>query len=397
MKALLKKKRVWLALIAVFVIVVLAFGGEDESATIGIIGGADGPTAIFVAGKVVGEAEEEEEVSYVTMPANPVKMTGETISVYNWGDYIEPEVIDVFEAETGIRVIYETFETNEDMYAKIAMGGSSYDVIIPSDYMVERMIQEKLLQPINWADVPNVKNIDPRFTHESYDPTFAYSVPYTWGTMGVLYNTETVLEAPDSWDVLLDETYKMDMFMLNAPRDTMGIALVMTGHDLNSTDPSDLQDAKELLIAQKPLVLAYVVDEVKDKMISGEASVALVWSGDATFCMSESDTLDYVVPREGSNIFYDSMCIPKNARNVSGAEKFIDFMCRADVAAANYNYVGYAIPNTAAIELLGVEEYNASPVNNPPQEALDKCQVFKYLGEDTKLYDQIWTEIISEF
>jgi len=379
MKTILKHKGFLLAVIAVIVVALLALGGGQDDMT--------------------DEAaqEEEEETVYVQMPESPVKMTGETISVYNWGDYIEPSVIDVFEAETGIRVIYETFETNEDMYAKIAMGGSSYDVIIPSDYMIERMIQEKLLQPINWDNVPNVKNIDERFTHESYDPDFAYSVPYTWGTMGVLYNTKTVLEEPDSWDVLMDETYKMDMFTLNAPRDTMAIALVMCGHDLNSTDPAHLQDAKELLIRQKPLVLAYVVDEVKDKMIAGEASVALVWSGDATFCMSESEELNYVVPREGSNIFYDSMCIPHNARNVSGAEKFIDFMCRADVAAANYNYVGYAIPNTAAIELWGAEEYNASPVNNPPQEALDKCQVFRYLGDDTRLYDQIWTEVISEF
>ena len=145
------------------------------------------------------------------------------------------------------------------------------------------------------------------------------------------------------------------------------------------------------------MVLAYVVDEVKDKMIAGEAAVALVWSGDATFCMSENDELDYMIPPEGSNIFYDSICIPANARNVSGAEKFIDFLCRGDIAAMNYDYVGYAIPNTAAIDIIGADEYNASPVNNPPQEALDHCQVFKYLGDDTKLYDQIWTEIISEF
>ena len=145
------------------------------------------------------------------------------------------------------------------------------------------------------------------------------------------------------------------------------------------------------------MVLAYVVDEVKDKMIAGEAAVALVWSGDATFCMSENDELDYMIPPEGSNIFYDSICIPANARNVSGAEKFIDFLCRGDIAAMNYEYVGYAIPNTAAIDIIGADEYNASPVNNPPQEVLDKCQVFNYLGDETKLYDQIWTEIISEF
>jgi spermidine/putrescine transport system substrate-binding protein len=183
--------------------------------------------------------------------------------------------------------------------------------------------------------------------------------------------------------------------MLNSPRDTIGIALIMSGHSLNATDAAALEDAKQLLIEQKPLVLAYVVDEVKDKMIAGEAAVAMVWSGDATFSMAENDELDYVVPEEGSNIFFDAICIPANAKNVSGAEKFIDFLCRADIAAKNYEYVGYAIPNKAAIEVLGADEYNASPVNNPPQEVLDKCEVFKYLGEDTKLYDQVWTEIIS--
>ena len=328
----------------------------------------------------------------------PLAVLGqETISVYNWGDYMDPQVLEIFEKETGIKVIYEIFETNEDMYAKIAKGGSSYDVIIPSDYMVERMIGEGLLHKINWDNIPNIKNIDPRFLNEDYDPQSAYSVPYTWGTMGILYNTEYIEEKPTSWNILMDETYTMDMLMLNSPRDVLGIALVMTGHDINSTDPADLEDAKQLLLEQRPMVLAYVVDEVKDKMIGGEAAVALVWSGDATYCMSENDMLDYVVPEEGSNIFYDAVCIPSNARNVSGAEKFIDFLCRADIAAMNYEYVGYAIPNTAAIELLGAEEYNDSPVNNPPQEALDRCKVFKYLGDDTKIYDQIWTEIISEF
>ena len=375
MKKILQKKGFWLLVILVIVFAMLLAGGEED----------------------VIEEVEEETIPWATMPENPVPMTGETISVYNWGDYIDSETIDIFEAETGIRVIYETFETNEDMYAKIAMGGSAYDVVIPSDYMVERMIQENLLQKINWDNIPNVSNIDERFIHESYDPGFEYSVPYTWGTMGILYNKEMVEETPTSWDTLMDETYAMDMLMLNSPRDTLGIALVMCGYDINSTDPDELAVAKAKLIEQKPLVLAYVVDEVKDKMVGGEASVALVWSGAATFCMSESDELSYVVPKEGSNIFYDSMCIPYNARNVSGAEKFIDFLCRADIAAMNYDYVGYAIPNKAAIELMGAEEYNASPVNNPPQETLDKCQVFKYLGDETRLYDTIWTEIISEF
>ena len=316
----------------------------------------------------------------------------ETITVFNWGDYIDTDTLKQFTEETGIDVIYEVFETVEDMYAKIANGGSSYDVIVPSDYMVERMIEEHLLQPINWDNVPNIANIDERFLHEDYDPEAKYSVPYTWGTMGILYNKTMVEEPPTSWQTMMDPEYAMDMLMLRSPRDTLGIALVMTGHDLNSTDPADLEDAKNLLIEQKPLVLAYVVDEVKDKMIAGEAAVAMVWSGDATFCMDESDELDYVVPQEGSNIFYDVLCIPANAKNVSGAEKFINFMCRADIAAKNYEYVGYAIPNTAAIEVLGAEEYNASPVNNPPQDVLDKCKVFRYLGEDMQLYYDVWSD-----
>ena len=184
----------------------------------------------------------------LTLLCPVLALAQETINVYNWGDYIDVEVLDQFEQETGIKVIYETFETNEDMYAKIAMGGSSYDVIFPSDYMIERMIQENLLQKINWENIPNVANIDPRFLHEDYDPEAAYSVPYTWGTMGILYNKEMVEETPTSWDTLMDETYTMDMLMLNSPRDTLAIALVMAGHDLNSVDPADLEDAKNLLI-----------------------------------------------------------------------------------------------------------------------------------------------------
>ena len=322
--------------------------------------------------------------------------SAEKISVYNWGDYIDPETIKMFEEETGISVEYMVFETNEDMYAKIANGNSSYDVIFPSDYMVERMIHENLLQKINWDNIPNVANIDPRFMNRSYDPEQQYSVPYTWGTMGILYNKNMVEEIPHSWQTMLDEQYAMNMLMLNSPRDTIGIALLMCGYNLNSTDDEALEAAKKMLIEQKPMVLAYVVDEVKDKMIAGEAAVAMVWSGDATYCMDESEDLNYVVPEEGSNIFFDTICIPANAKNVSGAEKFINFLCRGDVAAKNYEYVGYAIHNTEAIKIIG-DEYNESPVNNPPQEVLDKCEVFNYLGEETKKYDQVWTEIISEY
>lgn len=318
----------------------------------------------------------------------------ETITVYNWGDYIDPDVLDQFEAETGIRVIYETFETNEDMYTKLSKAKASYDVICPSDYMVERMIREKLVQPINWENIPNAVQIQDRFRNLSYDPDNAYSMPYTWGTMGILYNKTMVSEKPTSWKVLWDEQYADSILMLNSSRDTIAITLKALGYPLNSTDEAQLEEAKNALIEQSPMVLAYVVDEVKDKMIAGEAAIALVWSGDATYCMSENEDLDYVIPEEGSNIFFDAFCIPANAKNVSGAEKFLDYLCDPEIAKQNFEYVGYAIPNQGAIDLLG-EEYLASPVSNPPQELLDKCEIFEYLGESTRVYDSLWTEIIT--
>ena len=318
----------------------------------------------------------------------------ETITVYNWGDYIDPYVLDQFEAETGIRVIYETFETNEDMYTKLSKAKASYDVICPSDYMVERMIREKLVQPINWENIPNAVQIQDRFRNLSYDPDNAYSMPYTWGTMGILYNKTMVSEKPTSWKVLWDEQYADSILMLNSSRDTIAITLKALGYPLNSTDEAQLEEAKDALIEQSPMVLAYVVDEVKDKMIAGEAAIALVWSGDATYCMSENEDLDYVIPEEGSNIFFDAFCIPANAKNVSGAEKFLDYLCDPEIAKQNFEYVGYAIPNQGAIDLLG-EEYLSSPVSNPPQELLDKCEIFEYLGESTRVYDSLWTEIIT--
>lgn len=318
----------------------------------------------------------------------------ETITVYNWGDYIDPDVLDQFEAETGIRVIYETFETNEDMYTKLSKAKASYDVICPSDYMVERMIREKLVQPINWENIPNAVQIQDRFRNLSYDPDNAYSMPYTWGTMGILYNKTMVSEKPTSWKVLWDEQYADSILMLNSSRDTIAITLKALGYPLNSTDEAQLEEAKDALIEQSPMVLAYVVDEVKDKMIAGEAAIALVWSGDATYCMSENEDLDYVIPEEGSNIFFDAFCIPANAKNVSGAEKFLDYLCDPEIAKQNFEYVGYAIPNQGAIDLLG-EEYLSSPVSNPPQELLDKCEIFEYLGESTRVYDSLWTEIIT--
>ncbi|MDR3051416.1 MAG: ABC transporter substrate-binding protein [Oscillospiraceae bacterium] len=317
-----------------------------------------------------------------------------TLNVYNWGDYIDPDTLAVFEERTGIRINYELYETNEDMYTKLKKSKTSYDVIFPSDYMVERMIHEEMLLPLDYTAMPYTQNIDPRFLNASYDPTHAYSVPYTWGTMGILYNTTMVDEAPADWDALWDARYDKSILMLNSPRDTIGIALKRLGHSLNSINPTELEEAKQSLIAQSALVLAYVVDEGKDKMVSGEAALALVWSGDAQYCIERNPELAYVVPPEGSNLFFDAICVPTSSKHPAEAMRFIDFLCEADIAAQNYEYVGYAIPNSAAVELMG-DAYAASAVSNPPDETLSRCEVFTNLGDDTRIYDRIWTEIIT--
>lgn len=314
----------------------------------------------------------------------------ETIKVYNWGDYIAPGVIDRFEEETGIRVIYEMFETNEDMYTKIKNSNNAYDVIIPSDYMIERMIAEGLLAEIDTSALSNYANIDDEYKNLSFDPENKYSVPYTWGTVGILYNKTMVNGTVDSWSALWDEQYKDNIIMMNSQRDAIGITLKYLGYSLNELDPAALEAAKQKLIDQSPLVLTWVVDEVKDKMIGGEAALALVYAGDAVYCKGYNEDLEYVIPKEGSNIFFDSMCIPANCENKAGAEKFIDFMCRADIAAENAEYIGYSSPSTPARELMG--EAGNDPTAYPDV-TKHNLEIFSSLGDKTKIYDELWTEI----
>ncbi len=314
----------------------------------------------------------------------------EVVKVYNWGDYIDPEVIDMFEEESGMRVVYEMYETNEDMYTKIKNSNSAYDVIIPSDYMIERMIDEDLLAEIDFANITNYDAIDAEYKNLSFDPENKYSVPYTWGTVGILYNKTMVDEPIDSWGVLWDSKYENNIIMMNSQRDAIGITLKYLGYSLNELDPSALAAAKAKLIEQCPLVLTWVVDEVKDKMIGGEAALALVYAGDAVYCKGFNEDLEYAIPKEGSNIFFDSMCIPANCKNKAGGEKFIDFMCRPDIAARNAEYIGYSSPSTAARELMG--EAGNDPTAYPDITKYD-LEIFSSLGDKTKIYDELWTEI----
>ena len=321
------------------------------------------------------------------------------VIVYNWGEYIDPEIIDLFEEETGIDVIYAEFETNEIMYPKIQSGAIAYDVVCPSDYMIQRMIENDLLAEINYDHIPNLKYIGDNYMKMSrqFDPENKYSVPYLWGTVGILYNKKMVDEPVDSWGILWDKKYEDSILMQDSVRDAFAVALKYLGYSLNSTDLDELEAAKNLLIEQKPLVQAYVIDQVRDKMIGGEAALGVIYSGEALYCQQENPDLDYVIPKEGTNIWIDSWVIPKNAKNVENAEAFINFLCRPDIAKMNFDYITYSIPNTAGRDLIEDESLRNSPIAFPDDSKLENCETFRFLGDDNDaLYNRLWREIKSK-
>lgn len=320
------------------------------------------------------------------------------VVVYNWGEYIDPDVLTMFQEETGIEVVYDEFETNEIMYPKVESGASKYDVICPSDYMIQKMIEHDLLSEINFDNVPNSTNIGKDYWTQSkqFDPDNLYSVPYCWGTVGILYNKTMVDEPVTSWSVLWDEKYADNILMQDSVRDAFMVALSYAGHSINSTDPAQLEEARDLLIQQKPLTQAYVIDQVRDKMIGGEAAIGVIYSGEAIFTQRENPDLEYVIPEEGTNIWIDSWVIPKNAENKENAEKFIDYMCRADIALKNFDYITYSTPNDAAKELIEDDDIRNSQIAFPDLSQY-KLSTFSYLGEEMdEYYNQLWKEVKSE-
>ena len=322
----------------------------------------------------------------------------EQVIIYNWGEYIDPKVLDMFEEETGIQVIYEEFETNEIMYPKIQSGAIAYDLVCPSDYMIQKMIQNDLLQPLNFDNIPNAKNIGQVYYEKSrqFDPDNQYSIPYCWGTVGILYNTKMVEEPIDSWTVLWDTQYKDNILMQDSVRDAFAVALKTLGYSLNSTSIHELTQAKDLLVQQKPLVQAYVIDQVRDKMIGNEAAIGVIYSGEAIYTQTENPDLAYVVPKEGSNMWIDSWVMPKNAPNKENAEKFLDFLCRPEIALMNFEYITYSTPNEKARELIEDPAIRNSEIAFPGDSILSRCETFTYLGEDAdEVYNQLWREVKS--
>lgn len=323
-----------------------------------------------------------------------------SLKVYNWGEYMDPQVLELFEKETGISVTYDEYETNESMYPIIAKGAADYDLICPSDYMIQKMSDEGLLEPINWSRIPNAKNIDDQYFEfaRGYDENNTYSMPYLWGTVGILYNKKMVKGPIDSWGVLWDTRYQDDILMQKSVRDAFGVALKYLGYSLNTTDEAQLDEAKQKLLEQKHsgVVQAYVVDEVRDKMIAGEAAMGVIYSGEALTCMEENEDLAYVIPKEGSNLWMDNFAIVKGAKNKENAEKFLNFLCRPEIMKMNFEYITYSVPSSKARELLP-DEYKNSTIAFPALNSLKNCEVLKYVGKDgDSLYNQKWKEIMSE-
>ena len=315
-----------------------------------------------------------------------------TLNVYNWGDFIDPDVINMFEEETGIKVNYENFNNNEELLAKIEAGSTNYDVLFPSDYMVGIMREKGLLQTLDYSNIPNAKYIDERFVGLNYDPKQEYNVPYMWQTVGISYNSKVVTDPVDSWNILWNEKYKRNIIMLDSSRDTIGITLKKLGYSLNTKNDKELKEAKEELIKQKELVSSYQVDYYKTALIGGEADMSLAWSGDAMYIKSENPDFEYSIPKEGTNVSIDCMVIPTQSLHKKEAEMFINFMNKPEVAAKNAEYIKYSSPNLEAIKLLPDEEKN-NPQMYPEGSIESLGEIFIDLGDYNQVYDKIWTQI----
>ena len=327
-----------------------------------------------------------------------------SINVYNWGEYLSDgsddsfNILREFSALTGIRVNYTTFATNEELYSKLRSGNASYDVIIPSDYMVGRLLSEGMLLPLDFDNIPNIEFIDERFASPLYDPGGRYSAPYTWGYVGLIYNINKIYdeEEVNSWEILWDEKYLGEILMFSNSRDAFAIAQARQGYSMNTTDEGELYDSLEQLKQQKPLVQAYVMDEIFDKMLGGEAALAPYYAGDALMMMAENDELDFSVPEEGVNLFVDAMCIPVASSQKEAAEMFINYILEPYVGAANSEFIGYATPNSAALELID-EEMREDPIAYPDESIFDNMESFAPLPtEASRLMDQLWTELLSD-
>lgn len=324
------------------------------------------------------------------------KKPKEEINFLNYGENIDQETVKEFEKQYGIKVNIETFDDMETMYQKISSGGVKYDVILVSDALMPRMIKNNLVQELNKENIPNIYQMDEEYLNLEIDPGNKYSVPYMFGTVGLIYNKDVVKEKVDSWDILWDEKYKNKIFMFDTYRDTIGVALKKLGYSLNSTDPKEIEEAKELLLSQRKLVdPIYGVDNGTTMIPAGESDINMIWSGEGLNLQEENPNLVYVVPKEGANFWIDSLCIPSNAKNVSGAEKFINFVSDKESALRIADEIGYTTPNKEA-RLEQPESIKNNPNAYMPKEIMDRCEIYKDFPMSVKkIYDDAWIQIKS--
>ncbi|WP_108671696.1 ABC transporter substrate-binding protein [Peribacillus acanthi] len=319
---------------------------------------------------------------------------GNTLTIYNWGDYIDPDLIEKFEKQSGLKVIYQTFDSNEAMMTKIKQGGTTFDIAVPSEYAIAKMKEEDLLIPIDHTQLPNLPFINSRFMDLSFDPKNEYSIPYFWGTVGIVYNSEMLGgKKLSSWADLWDKDLRNQILLVDGAREVMGMGLNSLHYSLNDTDKNHLLEAKEKLDTLTPNVKAIVGDEIKMLIANEEAAVGVVWSGDAAEIMWENEKLDYVVPKEGSNLWFDNMVIPKTAKNINGAHQFMNFILDPKNAAQNAEYVGYSTPNEKAMDFLP-EDISSDKRFYPDPELTDKLEVYENLGKKMLAY---YNELFLEF
>lgn len=339
------------------------------------------------------EVSVEDEAYYAAF-----RDKGITLNVYNWGEYISDgsdgsiDVIKEFEEISGIKVNYTLFDTNEDMYAKVVHGGSQYDIIIPSDYMIARLIDEDRLEKLDFDKIPNISLIDDKYRFTDFDPEGAYTVPYTWGMVGLVYNTKYVTaEEASTWNVLWNEKFKGKVLMFGNSRDAFGIALKKLGYSLNTENLEEIDKAADALKAQKAVNQMYAMDQTFDKMANENAYAAPYYAGDCLTMMERNENLAFAYPKEGVNQFIDSVCIPKGTTNKDAAEAFINFLCETDIAVANCEFISYFTPQTEAMEIVGVDERI-----QPTEEALENSETFVMLGDEANSHmEDLWLQIRS--
>lgn len=326
------------------------------------------------------------------------KSSGETLVVFNYGNYIDPEILDIFEEETGIHVKYEEATTPEILYSKYTSGSIKYDLVCTTDYMLERMVKEGEIVEFDASAFEYLDNIGDTYWDfaKAFDPTNTHTIPYFYGTVGILYDTTKVDSPITSWEVLFDGSYAGDFIMMNSMRDCYMMTLAYLGYSINTTDTAQIDEAQALLLAQKPDVQAYFVDETKDEMAAGNATMGVIYSGDAFVAMETNEDLAYVVPDEGTNLWMDAWGITKQCENVENAQKFLDFLCREDIAMKNFEYIYYSTPNEAVIANMD-EETASDEMIVPTQEILDRCQVCQMCEPDIQeYYNELWKELKAQ-